>query len=83
MNFIEMLIPLFILLILIEVYINFKSKKDYYSIPDTISDLSLGIISRLTDIFVLLFMFRVYDFFQSNSIIPRDLTYNFYHLGTR
>ncbi len=80
MNFIEMLIPLFILLILIEVYINFKSKKDYYSIPDTISDLSLGIVSRLTDIFVLLFMFRVYDFFQSNSIIPRDLTYNFFQL---
>ncbi|MDZ4727417.1 MAG: sterol desaturase family protein [Leptospira sp.] len=72
MNFIEMLIPVFILLIVLELTYNYIKKTDYYSLADSISDMSLGIISRLTDIFVLVLMYQIYIFIQINFAISRE-----------
>ncbi len=67
-----MLIPVFILLIVLELTYNYIKKTDYYSLADSISDMSLGIISRLTDIFVLVLMYQIYIFIQINFAISRE-----------
>ncbi len=79
MNFIEMLIPFFIFFIVIEVVFNLFYKKNFYSIPDTISDMSLGIISRLTDIFVLILMMHIYENISLKYSLSSFLHSNLFH----
>jgi sterol desaturase/sphingolipid hydroxylase (fatty acid hydroxylase superfamily) len=81
MNFIELLIPVFISLIIFELIINATKKAQYYSLPDTISDMSLGIISRLTDIFVLMIMYQVYFYLQNHFSLQTILKINLFHFN--
>ena len=81
MNFIEMLIPVFVFFILIEIIMNLLKKTEYYSIPDTITDMSLGIISRLTDIFVLVFMYQIYAYLQNNYSLASSFQFSLFHFN--
>ena len=60
MQIIEALIPVFIVLIGIELLYTRLQRKSYYFISDSITDMSLGMISRLSDAFVLLAVYAVY-----------------------
>ncbi len=67
MQIIESLIPLFLLAVAIEVYLSYKKVVEFYNLADSLSDMSLGILSRLTDLFVLAGMFPFYEFLSSHS----------------
>ncbi|NCN10249.1 MAG: sterol desaturase family protein [Leptospira sp.] len=65
-------IPFFFLLIFIEMGIGYFRKKDYYRLNDSISDLSLGILSQLWGIFLkgisLFAYFYLYENFRMATI---------------
>jgi alkylglycerol monooxygenase len=48
MNFILMAIPVFFILIAMELIFNYIKKTDYYQLNDAINSLSMGILSRVT-----------------------------------
>jgi alkylglycerol monooxygenase len=81
MNFIEMLIPVFVLLILTELYVNSSRQKSYYSLQDSIADMSLGIISRLTDLFVLYIMFHIYTAIQDSFSLGSLFSATIFNFG--
>ncbi len=64
MQIIEALIPVFIVLIGIELLYSRWQRKSYYYLSDSITDMSLGMISRLSDAFVLLGIYALYVFVQ-------------------
>lgn len=66
MKIIESLIPLFLIAIVIEAYFSHKKKKGFYNLADSMSDMSLGMISRLTDLFVLVGMFQLYQYIEAS-----------------
>lgn len=66
MKIIESLIPIFLLAVAIELYFCYKKNKDYYNLADSLSNMSLGILSRLTDLFVLVGMYHLYHWIQAN-----------------
>ncbi|MCB1172635.1 MAG: sterol desaturase family protein [Leptospiraceae bacterium] len=53
-------IPVFLLLILMEVLISWRRGDGHYRLNDTVNNLSLGILSRLTGIFLVGFLFAGY-----------------------
>lgn len=71
MQLIEALIPVFLLLIGLEVLWTRMQRKSYYYLSDTITDMSLGMLSRLTDAFVLLAVLFVYIAIQRNYSLVR------------
>ncbi|HBS05958.1 MAG TPA: sterol desaturase family protein [Leptospiraceae bacterium] len=66
MQIIEALIPVFILLIGIELLYSRWQRKSYYYLSDSITDMSLGMISRLSDAFVLLGIYAIYAAVQKS-----------------
>ncbi|MBI38770.1 MAG: sterol desaturase [Leptospiraceae bacterium] len=67
MQIIEALIPVFIVLIGIELLYSRWQRKSYYYLSDSITDMSLGMISRLSDAFVLLGIYALYVFVQKHT----------------
>lgn len=66
MRLIESIAPVFFLLIVIEIGFVYFKKKDFYHFEDSIVDLSLGVISRIFDGFILLGIVFIYDFILEN-----------------
>ena len=62
MNYVVLAIPVFILLILLELAITRIQEKDYYRLSDSINDLSCGIIDQLLTVFLKTVLFAGYVF---------------------
>jgi len=60
MNYIVLAIPVFFLLILLELVITRLQEKDYYRLSDSISDLGCGIVQQLLEVFVKTALFAGY-----------------------
>ncbi len=65
-NFLAFSIPLFILLIYIEFAITKKKKLAGFELHSVISNLSLGILERLLDVYTGTIFYFIYDFLQKN-----------------
>lgn len=61
MRLIESIAPIYILLMLAEVLYTRLKKQDYYFYEDSLSDLSLGVLSRIFDGLILLALVFVYN----------------------
>ena len=61
-NYVVLAIPVFILLILLELVITRVQEKDYYRLSDSINDLSCGIIDQLLELFLKTALFAGYIF---------------------
>jgi alkylglycerol monooxygenase len=59
-NYIVLAIPVFLLLILLELVITRLQEKDYYRLSDSISDLGCGILQQLLEVFVKTALFAGY-----------------------
>jgi alkylglycerol monooxygenase len=73
--FVTFAIPFFFLLIFIEMFIGFYQKKAYYRLNDSISDLSLGILSQLWGLFLKGISLFAYFYIYENlrfATVPRD-----------
>ena len=62
MNYIVLAIPVFLVLILLELVITRLQEKDYYRLSDSISDLGCGILQQLLEVFVKTALFAGYLF---------------------
>jgi hypothetical protein len=60
LNYIVLAIPVFFLLILLELVITRLLEKDYYRLSDSISDLGCGIVQQLLEVFVKTALFAGY-----------------------
>jgi sterol desaturase/sphingolipid hydroxylase (fatty acid hydroxylase superfamily) len=60
LNYIVLAIPVFLLLILLELVITRLQEKDYYRLTDSISDLGCGILQQLLEVFVKTALFAGY-----------------------
>jgi alkylglycerol monooxygenase len=65
-DFINIAIPFFFLLIGIEVAFNFIRKKGFYRLNDSINDLSLGISEQLIEVFLKVLFFGAYLYLYAN-----------------
>lgn len=72
MQIIEALIPVFVLLIGIELLYSRVQRKSFYFLSDSITDMSLGMMSRLSDAFVLLGIYALYASVQQFSLVRLD-----------
>jgi len=72
---IEASIPLFFLLIAIEVAVAKATHRPYYRVNDSIADLSLGILSQLSGIFLTLLTYAVFAWVSGNLSIQRFLPF--------
>jgi alkylglycerol monooxygenase len=61
-NYIVLAIPVFILLILLELVITRVQEKDFYRLSDSINDLSCGILDQVLDVFLKAALFAGYVF---------------------
>jgi alkylglycerol monooxygenase len=61
-NYVVLAIPVFILLILLELVITRIQEKDFYRLSDSINDLSCGIIDQVLEIFLKTALFAGYVF---------------------
>jgi sterol desaturase/sphingolipid hydroxylase (fatty acid hydroxylase superfamily) len=61
-NYIVLAIPIFLLLILLELAITRFQEKDYYRLSDSISDLGCGMLQQLLEVFVKAALFAGYLF---------------------
>ena len=61
-NYVVLAIPVFILLILLELVITRVQEKEYYRLSDSINDLSCGIIDQVLEIFLKTALFAGYIF---------------------
>ena len=59
-NYIVLAIPVFILLILLELVITRIQEKDFYRLSDSINDLSCGIIQQVLEAFLKTALFAAY-----------------------
>ncbi len=62
MNYIVLAIPVFLILILLELVITRVQEKDFYRLSDSINDLSCGIIDQLLTVFLKTALFAGYVF---------------------
>lgn len=73
-NYIALSIPIFFLLIGVELLVGYIQKKKYYRLNDSINNLSLGITSQLTGIFLKTILFFGYLFLfrhvGSHHVLP-------------
>ncbi|MBY0424405.1 MAG: sterol desaturase family protein [Cytophagales bacterium] len=78
MQYVALALPVFMLAIALEYYLSEKWKKNFYSFTDTITNMSIGILDRLTSlIFAALFYF-IYDFLHTHLAIF-DLKMDFWN----
>lgn len=75
MDVIEASIPLFFLLIAIEVAVAKATHRPYYRVNDSIADLSLGILSQLSGIFLTLLTYAVFAWVSGTLSIQRFLPF--------
>ena len=66
-NYIVLAIPVFFLLIGVEVLITRLMAKDYYRLSDSVNDLSCGIIQQLLEVFLKTALFAGYVFLFHNT----------------
>lgn len=62
MNYVVLAIPVFLLLILLELLVTRIQEKDYYRLSDSINDLSCGILDQLLMVFLKTALFAGYVF---------------------
>jgi len=76
-NYIALAIPVFFILIGVELLIGIIQKRKYYRLNDSINNLSLGITSQITGIFLKTILFFGYLFlfehFGKNHVLPDKL----------
>lgn len=74
MRLIETIAPLYFIFILIELAYTYIKKKDYFHFEDSIVDLSLGVLSRIFDGFILIGLVFTYqvlsDSYSFKNIVP-------------
>lgn len=73
MDVIEASIPLFFLLIAIELGVARATRRSYYRLNDSISDLSLGILSQLSGIFLALLTYAIFAWVSTHLSIQHYL----------
>jgi sterol desaturase/sphingolipid hydroxylase (fatty acid hydroxylase superfamily) len=73
MDIIEASIPLFFLLIGIELAVAKATGRPYYRLNDSIADLSLGILSQLSGIFLALLTYALFGWVSTHFAIQRFL----------
>ncbi len=66
MRLIESIAPIFFILIAIEIGFVYFKNKDFYHLEDSIVNLSLGVLSRVFDGFILIGIVILYDFLLQN-----------------
>lgn len=66
MQIIEALIPVFLVLIGVELVWSRWQGRSNYHLSDSITDMSLGMLSRLSDAFVLLVIYGIYTYVQKS-----------------
>lgn len=70
MNILVLAIPVFLFFLLLEIVINFVKKTDYYQVNDTINSISIGIISRIINVLLLIIPFSIYSYcFENFSVM--------------
>lgn len=62
MNYVVLAIPVFFLLILLELVITRLQEKDYYSLSDSVADLGCGLVQQLVEVALKTFFFAGYLF---------------------
>src|SRR6202022_1075829 len=65
LNYIVLAIPVFLLLIVLELVITRIQEKEYYRLSDSISDLGCGILQQLLEVFVKTALFAGYLFLHA------------------
>jgi sterol desaturase/sphingolipid hydroxylase (fatty acid hydroxylase superfamily) len=71
-NLIVLAIPVFFLLIGLELVITRVQEKDYYSLSDSISDIGTGLLSQLFEVFVKTALFAGYLFVHERRVTTLD-----------
>src|SRR6187397_1207812 len=71
-NLIVLAIPVFFLLIGLELVITRVQEKDYYSLSDSISDIGTGLLSQLFEVFVKTTLFAGYLFVYERRVTTLD-----------
>jgi sterol desaturase/sphingolipid hydroxylase (fatty acid hydroxylase superfamily) len=71
-NLIVLAIPVFFLLIALELAITRVQEKDYYSLSDSISDIGTGMISQLVDVFLKTALFAGYLYVYAHRVTTLD-----------
>jgi alkylglycerol monooxygenase len=94
LNIIALAIPLFLLLMLVEYLVAKSKKRPYFTLHNSLANISVGIAERLLDVFITAAFFFLYDFLQqryglfniSNSLllwvllfIAIDFVWYWYH----
>jgi alkylglycerol monooxygenase len=73
LNVVQLAIPFFILLIILELFLNYWKKKKAYRLNDTITDLSCGIMSQIISLFTKLFSIGIFAYVAENHALQRYL----------
>ena len=71
-NYIVLAIPVFFMLIALELVIARVQEKDYYSLSDSISDIGTGMISQLVDVFLKTVLFAGYLYVYAHRMTTLD-----------
>src|SRR6185436_13575607 len=67
MDYVVFAIPVFFLLILLELLITRVQERDFYSLADSINDMSCGLISQLLEVFIKTVLFAGYLFLYQRA----------------
>ncbi len=71
-NYIVLAIPVFFILIGLELVITRLQEKDYYSLGDSISDIGTGILSQLVEVFLKTVLFAGYLYVYAHRVTTLD-----------
>jgi sterol desaturase/sphingolipid hydroxylase (fatty acid hydroxylase superfamily) len=69
LNLLAFAVPFFLVFIFIEYWVSRRQGKDYFSFAQSISNLSIGIAERLSDVFVAGIFYFIYDYLHTNYAI--------------
>lgn len=69
LNILAFAVPLFLAFIFLEYWVSHRQGKAYYSFTDSISNLSVGIAERLSDVFVAGVFYFIYDYLHRHYAI--------------
>jgi len=67
MNYVVLAVPVFFLLIGLELLIARLQEKDYYSLSDSVADLGCGLVSQLVEVALKTFLFAGYLFLYAHA----------------
>ena len=71
-DYIVLAIPVFFILIALELLITRLQEKEYYSLGDSISDIGTGIVQQLLDVFLKTALFAGYLFVYEHRVVTLD-----------